>query len=171
MQEIGSLLAEFRSAMTNGPRRKIQRVKEWFEITPEESWDLWHWHEGSIARIPIPSSLNECETYTSKISGIWTLDGDQINAKWDNGAIATLKVQNWDPNKVILIRHDSEGVSSGLSARYEGQISRNKIEDGSVTWTWKGSTWRGTWKANWLLPWKSRPNNIQSNNSILMHDE
>ena len=131
MRAIDSLLAELRSAMT---RKRIQRINEWFEESPEESWDWWHWHEGLVP-VPIPRSLNECETYTSENFGTWTLEGDHINAKQDNGAIATLKVQNWDPDKVILTRYDYEGVSTGLSARYQGQINMNMIEDGSVTWT------------------------------------
>jgi len=107
------------------------------------------WVEAPGSATSIPSSLRECETYTSEICGTWTLEGDHFNAEWDNGAIAVLKVQSWDTKNVIITRYDSEGASAGLSARYEGQISGNTIEDGTVTWTWKGSTWSGTWKANW----------------------
>jgi hypothetical protein len=124
------------------------------ELAPTSGYDyegitgyIWMNVQGSATSVP--RILNECETYTSEICGTWTLEGDHFNAKWENGATAILKVQNWDANQVVLNRYDSEGASSGLSARYEGKINGNTIEDGSVTWTWQGSTWSGTWNANW----------------------
>ncbi len=96
----------------------------------------------------VPQSLRECETYTSEICGTWTRSGDQFNAQWDNGASATLNVDSWDNGVVVLTRHDTGGSSSGLSARYEGRCTGNHVE-GKVTWTWNGSTWSGTWSADW----------------------
>jgi len=96
----------------------------------------------------VPQSLQECETYTSEICGTWTRTGDQFNAKWDNGADATLYVERWDNGAVVLTRHDTVGSSAGLTARYEGRCTGNHVE-GTVTWTWNGSTWSGTWSANW----------------------
>ncbi len=90
----------------------------------------------------VPKSLQECETYTSEICG------DQFNAQWDNGASATLNVERWDNGAVVLTRHDTVGSSAGLTARYEGRCTGNYVE-GMVTWTWNGSTWSGTWSANW----------------------
>ena len=96
----------------------------------------------------VPQSLQECETYTTEICGTWTRMGDQFNAQWDNGASATLNVERWDNGAVVLTRHDTEGSSAGLTARYEGRCTGNHVE-GTVTWTWNGSTWSGTWSANW----------------------
>lgn len=96
----------------------------------------------------VPQSLHECETYTSEICGTWTRMGDQFNAKWDNGASATLYVERWDNGAVVLTRQDTVGSSAGLTARYEGRCTGNHVE-GMVTWTWNGSTWSGTWSANW----------------------
>jgi len=96
----------------------------------------------------VPQSLQECETYTSEICGTWTRMGDQFNAQWDNGASATLNVERWDSGAVVLTRHDTVGSSAGLTARYEGRCTENHVE-GMVTWTWNGSTWSGTWSANW----------------------
>lgn len=96
----------------------------------------------------VPQSLQECETYTSEICGTWTRMGDQFNAQWDNGASATLNVERWDNGAVVLTRHDTVGSSAGLTARYEGRCTGNYVE-GMVTWTWNGSTWSGTWSANW----------------------
>jgi len=95
-----------------------------------------------------PQSLRECETYTSEICGTWTRMGDQFNAQWDNGASAALNVERWDNGAVVLTRHDTAGSSAGLTARYEGRCTGNHVE-GTVTWTWNGSTWSGTWSANW----------------------
>ena len=96
----------------------------------------------------VPQSLQECETYTSEICGTWTRMGDQFNAQWDNGASATLNVERWDNGAVVLTRQDTVGSSAGLTARYEGRCTENHVE-GMVTWTWNGSTWSGTWSANW----------------------
>ena len=52
----------------------------------------------------IPSSTQECETYTSEICGTWTLEGNHINAVWNNGARATLNVEQFDNNAVVIIR-------------------------------------------------------------------
>jgi hypothetical protein len=96
----------------------------------------------------VPPSLQECETYTSEICGTWTRMGDQFNAQWESGASATLNVERWDNGAVVLTRHDTVGSSAGLTARYEGRCTGNHVE-GTVTWTWNGSTWSGTWSANW----------------------
>lgn len=96
----------------------------------------------------VPQNLQECETYTSEICGTWTRMGDQFNAQWDNGASATLNVERWDNDAVVLTRHDTIGSSAGLTARYEGRCTGNIVE-GMVTWTWNDSTWSGTWSANW----------------------
>lgn len=96
----------------------------------------------------VPQSLDECETYTSEICGMWTLQGDHINAVWNNGAKATLNVEQFDDNGVVITRQDTDGSSAGLTARYEGRPIGNHV-DGSVTWNWNGSTWSGTWKADW----------------------
>lgn len=96
-----------------------------------------------------PQTLRECENGGSEICGTWTLQGNQYYANWENGATATLNVDSWDASGVVITRYDSAGSSAGLSARYEGQLNGNTIENGKVTWTWNGSTWSGTWNANW----------------------
>jgi hypothetical protein len=96
----------------------------------------------------VPKSLDECETYTSEICGTWTMEGNHINAVWNNGAKATLNVEQFDNNAIVITRQDTVGSSAGLTARYEGRPIGNHVE-GSVTWNWRGSTWSGTWKADW----------------------
>jgi len=72
----------------------------------------------------------------------------QIKAVWNNGAEATLNVEQFDNNAVVITRQDITGSSAGLTARYEGIPTGNHVE-GSVTWNWNGATWSGTWKADW----------------------
>ena len=98
--------------------------------------------------VSIPNSLQECETSTSEICGTWTVQGSQINAVWDNGAEATLNVEQFDNNAVVITRQDTAGTSAGLTARYVGIPTGNHVK-GSVTWNWNGNTWSGTWKAHW----------------------
>jgi subtilisin family serine protease len=93
----------------------------------------------------IPQSMQECETYTSEICGTWTLEDGYFNAVWDNGAKATVNVEQFDDNAVVFTRQDAQGSSAGLTARYEGRRSGNHAE-GSVTWDWQGSRWSGTWE-------------------------
>ena len=96
-----------------------------------------------------PGSLRECETYTGEICGTWTWDGRKINAGWANGAKATLTLDRFDNHWVVISRNDTEGASAGLTALYKGRPRDNKVENGMVTWTWRGKTWSGTWKADW----------------------
>lgn len=118
------------------------------EITNPSSSMVTTYTSQPDAGSSVPQSLQECETYTSEICGTWTRMGDQFNAQWDNSASATLKVERWDNGAVVLTRHDTGGSSAGLSARYEGRCTGNHVE-GTVTWTWNGSTWSGTWSADW----------------------
>lgn len=96
----------------------------------------------------VPQSLQECEAYTSEICGTWTRMDDHFNAQWDNGASAVLYVERWDKGAVVFTRQDTKGSSAGLTARYEGRCMGNHAE-GTVTWTWNGSKWSGTWSASW----------------------
>ena len=97
-----------------------------------------------------PQTLHECEgSDLCEWKGTWTLEGDHYNAQWENGALATIKIEKWGTTGVVLTRYDSTGSSAGLSARYEGQLSGNTIQNGVETYTYKGFTGSGTWNANW----------------------
>ncbi len=96
-----------------------------------------------------PQSLHECENGGSEICGTWTLQGSQYIANWENGASAALNIERWGDSGIVLTRYDSGGSSAGLSARYEGRLNGNRIENGKVTWNWNGNTWSGTWSASW----------------------
>ncbi len=119
--------------------------------------------ESKTSAIALPETLYECETYTAQICGTWVLDGDHFNAEWDNGAKATINVETWNSEHVAFTRYDVEGSSAGLSARYDGQLDGDTIENGSVAWTWGASTWSGTWNAHLML--EESPESLKQNNT------
>jgi hypothetical protein len=95
----------------------------------------------------LPQTINECEDGGTNICGTWTLVGsNQYDAKWENGAKATLNVVSWDASGVVIERNDKDVSFSG---HYEGQLNGNNIENGKVTWSQNGNSWSGTWNANW----------------------
>jgi hypothetical protein len=97
-----------------------------------------------------PQTLHECEgSDLCEWKGTWTLEGDHYNAQWENGALATIKIEKWDATGVILTRYDYAGTGAGFSGRYEGQLSGNTIRNGVLTYTYKGDTGTGKWNANW----------------------
>ncbi|MCK9564669.1 MAG: hypothetical protein M0Q43_01305 [Methanothrix sp.] len=96
----------------------------------------------------VPNSLQECETYTFEICATWTLQESRINAAWDNGAEATMNVEWFDNNVVVIARQDTAGSFVGLAARYVGKPTGNHME-GNVTRNRNGAAWCRTWKADW----------------------
>ena len=97
--------------------------------------------------ISVPDVIKECE---SGCCGTLTRQGNQFKAVWSNGAKATLIIEQFDNNQVILTRNDlAESVSKNFSAKYTGKLSGNQIIEGKVTWTQNGRSWFGTWTASW----------------------
>lgn len=95
----------------------------------------------------LPQTINECENGGTNICGTWTLVGsNQYDAKWENGAEATLNVVSWDASSVVIERNDK---AESFSGHYEGQLNGNNIKNGKVTWSQNGNSWSGTWNANW----------------------
>jgi hypothetical protein len=95
-----------------------------------------------------PEFVTECENGGIEICGDWTLQGSQYIANWTNHASAVLDIVEWDNLGVVLTRKDTTGTSEGLTARYEGTITGTNIDNGTVEWTQKGRSWKGTWHAN-----------------------
>ncbi len=96
----------------------------------------------------LPKVINECE---GGICGKFTMiAGNQYQAVWNNGAKATMTLEQFGDGKIVITRGDTQGsVTNSMTARYTGTITGNEVKDGKVTWTWNGSTWSGTWTANW----------------------
>ncbi len=137
----------------NGDRSKCAVAKEpsgefmFAVFSTPVTWDeAWAWMKANGYSAVGPGDvLNECETSTSTICGKFTREGNSFKAEWANGAKATLSIERFD-STVILNRYDQEGASTGLSARYVGERTGNRIE-GDVTWTWNEQSWKGTWTA------------------------
>lgn len=100
----------------------------------------------------VPGVMHECE---GSLCSAWTWDDGHFDAHWPNGAIATLTVQSFTAQSVVINRTDTSNSSTaGLTAVYTGQISSqgDSIVDGHVTWTWRGfpkGEANGTWTATW----------------------
>lgn len=101
-------------------------------------------HDSSTG-LKLPRTLQECETSSATICGSWTLNGNFFEARWSNGATATLTIERFDGGAIIINRRDR---NVDFSARYVGRLSGNKIE-GTVTWSSGGRSWSGTWNASW----------------------
>lgn len=90
-----------------------------------------------VSDVPLepPGVWKECEDSNVRICGTWTYDADNetLDAKWDNGARATLKLRKFDGKEVIIKRNDMSGVSKGLQAHSTGRITPTCIVDGKVT--------------------------------------
>lgn len=104
---------------------------------------------GDITDAGLPVIISEAEnTYVAT----WTWTGSSYNAVWNEGSIATMTVVSFTPASVIINRVDTTGVSAGLTAVYNGQISGKSIVNASATWTWPGHAGypaTGTWVATW----------------------
>ncbi len=106
-----------------------------------------------VSGVPLepPGIWKECEDSNVRICGTWMYHQESGNfeAKWDNGAAATLKLGKFDGKEVRITRNDQSGASKGLQAVYTGRITATGIVDGKVTWTWGGRSWSGAGKADW----------------------
>jgi hypothetical protein len=91
----------------------------------------------------------QSETYQVAIGGTWTLDGSgkRLQARWANGAEATLTLVECTETTVVVTRNDQSGVSKGLHATYRGKRTGNRVT-GTVDWVWPdGRRATGTWTA------------------------
>ena len=107
----------------------------------------------------LPTRLQECEGNQCTPGGgggaVWTFNGKQGEARWRYGAVAKLTIERYDSDGVTILRTDIGGTSPGLTAKYTGKMTRNRI-DGNVAWTWPGhwnnKTASGTWYATVVEP-------------------
>jgi hypothetical protein len=97
----------------------------------------------------LPATINECETNTAKVCGVWTLNGNVYHARWSQGSEAIISAEHFSRDSVVFQREDQSGTSAGMRARYSGIPQGNAVTDGTVTWTVDGSTFSGRWSATW----------------------
>jgi hypothetical protein len=97
--------------------------------------------------VAIPNVIHESE---SGFEGTWTRQGNTFDAVWNNGAKATLTIEKFDGDQVVIKRDDTgASVSHNFKATYTGRLSGNSIVDGKVAYEQNGNKWDGTWSARW----------------------
>ncbi|MBT9584020.1 hypothetical protein IV102_11830 [bacterium] len=72
-----------------------------------------------------------------------------FQARWKNGSAATLRLERFEPESVVITRYDDSGPTAGLRVRYEGRRQGPSVQ-GTVLWSWSDQVRRGTWSA--VLP-------------------
>jgi enterochelin esterase-like enzyme len=108
----------------------------------------------SAPQTQIPSVLKECEENQcsgGKSESTWVFHGSIGQARWNDGAVAELVVERFDPDAIIIQRIDLPTSSSyGLNAVYRGTLHGKRIEGTVVrSWTghWDGRQLSGKWSA------------------------
>jgi hypothetical protein len=98
-------------------------------------------------KVLIPSVIHESE---GGFEGTWTRQGNTFDAVWNNGAKATLTIEKFDQDQIVIKRDDTgASVSHNFKATYTGRLSGNSIVDGKVAYEQNGNKWAGTWSARW----------------------
>jgi hypothetical protein len=95
----------------------------------------------------VPISMSECEARPCEtfgdLFGIWTFNGKNGRAQWNDGARADLTIERFDTEKVLIHRRDP----NGFWADYTGNMDGNRI-DGTVVWHFQnGRVGTGKWMA------------------------
>jgi hypothetical protein len=93
-----------------------------------------------------PVTMTECEGAND--CATWTFLGKQGNGQWPSGETATLSVDYFDANSVVIRRADAVGPSAGLTATYRGTRHGDRI-GGQFTSSWPGhwTNMSGNWSA------------------------
>lgn len=140
----------FTGPVSSGVERAPRRIPDLSEDLAD-LFDSGRLDPGRVA--VIPDTIRMCETSTlGTYCGTWTWNGQGYDARWDNGATATLELEVINAIRIVVTRSDTAGPSKGLRARYEGRIVGQHVEEGTASWTlsrWDPPTRTGTWTARW----------------------
>jgi hypothetical protein len=93
----------------------------------------------------IPKRIEVCEAAVVQYCGEWSWNGREYEGHWENGIVATLRVQHLAADGILITRVDSAGPSPGLTATYTGTLDGDRVSDGKVVWVFKGRSYTGTW--------------------------
>jgi hypothetical protein len=94
--------------------------------------------ETNVTAPPLPTALKVCDgaciTQQNGNSAAWVFQGSKGTGVWaKNGIRADLVIQEWESNKVVIIRHDTPDSSkAGASAVYEGTLCGDRIEGNRI---------------------------------------
>jgi len=86
------------------------------------------------------------ETSGSIVQGHWHYrSGSQLlQARWQNGTQAVLRLDAWDGQRIQISRLDASGPTTGLRAVYSG-VRQGSLIQGQVHWYWPGGHRQGKW--------------------------
>jgi len=98
-----------------------------------------------------PVTMTECEGVNN--CATWTFLGTQGTGQWPSGNIASLSVDRYDNESVVIRRADSTGASAGLTAVYTGTRHGDRV-GGDFTSSWPGhwDNQSGNWYATVQKP-------------------
>ena len=74
---------------------------------------------------PVPVTMTECEGVNN--CATWTFLGSQGTGQWPSGDIASLSVERYDADNVVIRRADATGSSAGLTALYTGARHGDRV--------------------------------------------
>jgi hypothetical protein len=89
----------------------------------------------SKSKVATPVTMTECEGVNT--CATWTFLGKQGTGQWPSGNIASLTVERYDNDSVVIRRADSTGSSAGLTAVYTGNRKGDRV-GGEFTSSWPG---------------------------------
>ena len=85
------------------------------------------------SKIEVPIILTECDggprgQCAHGGGGIWLLGAKQPSAFWPYGAVATLSIERYDADEIVIQRSDNDDSSSpGFAATYKGKLQGNQL--------------------------------------------
>ena len=105
---------------------------------------------------PVPVTMTECEGVNN--CATWTFLGSQGTGQWPSGDIASLSVERYDADNVVIRRADATGSSAGLTALYTGARHGDRV-GGDFTSSWPGhwANKSGNWYATVQKPQSPPP--------------
>jgi hypothetical protein len=98
----------------------------------------------------VPNAIEECETIDLMTNcAIWELKGHAFDARWRDGSIGHIKMEQIS-GKIVFEREDASGTSSGLTVTYYGVLHSDRITDGTLVQWSAGKATPGTWTATFV---------------------
>ncbi len=98
----------------------------------------------------VPTAIEECEKIGLTTNcATWQLNGKAFDARWRDGSIGRITMQQI-PGHVVFEREDHSGASSGLTVTYYGDLLFDQITHGTLVQWMAGKATSGTWTATFV---------------------
>ena len=90
----------------------------------------------------LPNAVEECETIDLTTScSTWQLMGNAFDARWRDGSIGHLKMEQ-SLGQVVFEREDDSGTSAGMTVTYYGALHSDRVTDGTFV-QWRAGKTKG----------------------------